>query len=63
MIRSMQANQYKTINADQSFNSSEDFESQPIWEIIIKIGAEIADEEWATIPPDLSKNIDSGRLE
>ena len=64
MIRPMQANQYKMINADQRFNSFlEDFESQPIWETVIEIGAEIADEEWAIIPPDLSKNIDSGTLE
>ena len=64
MIRHMQANQYENINAGQSFNIFlEDFESQPIWETIIEIGAEIADEEWATIPPALSKNIDSGTLE
>ena len=60
MVRHIQTNQSKKINLGQSFNTFlEDYDSQPIWVTIIRIGAEIADEEWAMIPPDLSKNIDS----
>lgn len=32
--------------------------ARPIWQIISEIGASVPDEEWATIPTDLSKNID-----
>ena len=37
---------------------SYDPEARPIWEIVMEIGAEIPDEEWAKVPTDLSKNFD-----
>lgn len=59
MVRPMQANQDQDI-VDSSFSTFlENCDSQPIWETIIDIGAEITDEEWSKIPPDLSKTIDS----
>jgi len=35
-----------------------DPKSRPIWEIAEELSATIPDEEWAKIPPDLSKNLD-----
>lgn len=32
--------------------------ARPIWEVIAELGATVADEEWAKVPPDLSKNLD-----
>ncbi len=31
---------------------------EPIWETLVRLGREIPDEAWASVPSDLSKNLD-----
>ncbi len=31
--------------------------ARPLWELIVEIGAQVPEEEWALVPTDLSQNV------
>ena len=39
-------------------NTAYDSTARPLWELVVEIGAQVPDEEWAKVPTDLSKNVD-----
>ena len=39
-------------------NISSDYDARPIWEIVVEIGKQIPDEDFAKIPTDLARNFD-----
>lgn len=47
-----------TIPESELPDESYDSEARPIWEIAAEIGARIPEEVWATVPDDLSINLD-----
>ena len=44
------------MEADADLSSEQQSPKRPIWEIIVEIGKQIPDEEWAKIPDDVSIN-------
>ena len=33
-----------------------DYTARPLWELIVEIGAQVPDEEWAKVPSDFARN-------
>lgn len=40
--------------SDTAYDST----ARPLWELVVEIGAQVPEEEWAKVPSDLSKNVD-----
>ena len=49
---------YKDTQTQTSGDTAYDSTARPLWELIVEIGAQVPDEEWAKMPTDLSKNVD-----
>ncbi len=45
-------------NASELYQFSFDPDAQPIWELVAEVSAQVPDEEWAKLPPDLARNFD-----
>ena len=47
----------ETIQTETTSDTADDSTDHPLWEIIVEIGAQVPDEEWALVPTDLSQNV------
>jgi hypothetical protein len=48
----------ETIQTETTSDTAYDSTARPLWELVVEIGAQVPDEEWAKVPSDLSKNVD-----
>ena len=45
------------IQTEMASDTAYDSTARPLWELVVEIGAQVPDEEWAKVPSDLSKNV------
>lgn len=48
----------ETLQTETASDTAYDSIARPLWELVVEIGAQVPDEEWAKVPTDLSKNVD-----
>lgn len=46
----------KIIQTEISDEPTYDYTARPLWELIVEIGAQVPDEEWAKVPSDFARN-------
>lgn len=47
----------ETLQTETASDTAYDSIAHPLWELVVEIGAQVPDEEWAKVPTDLSKNV------